>query len=196
MSGDTLLTTPPSPHPLRTTRALLPTPSVPLRSTSILLLTSRPARPTRLPPRRQLVYYGKLASSDGSVRHCGDQRSGAAAGDDEQIVLSLAHVHPAVTAIGIVINSYSGQAAAVAAVGVAVAAVGAAAVRVVVSPKTRPARSSTTSRAARATSSTPPPAATSPATRSRVSASSTRRPRCSWRACTATPHRATGRCAS
>ena len=56
-----------------------------------------------------LVYYGKLASSDGAVRHCGDQRSGAAAGDDEQIVLSLAHVHPAVSAIGIVINSYSGQ---------------------------------------------------------------------------------------
>lgn len=57
------------------------------------------------------------------MRHCGDQRLGAAAGDDEQIVLSLAHVHPAVSAIGIVINSYSGQAAAVA-VAVAVAAVG------------------------------------------------------------------------
>ena len=67
--------------------------------------------PPTLPlPPLQLVFYGKLASSDGSVRHCGDQRSGAAAGDDEQIVLSLAHVHPAVTAIGIVVNSYSGQA--------------------------------------------------------------------------------------
>ena len=56
-----------------------------------------------------LVYFGKLASSDGSIRHCGDQRTGAAAGDDEQIVLNLPSVHPSVYAIGIVINSYSGQ---------------------------------------------------------------------------------------
>lgn len=56
-----------------------------------------------------LVYFGKLTSSDGSVRHCGDQRSGSAAGDDEQIIINLHQVHPAVSAIGIVINSYSGQ---------------------------------------------------------------------------------------
>ena len=56
-----------------------------------------------------LVYFGKLVSSDGSIRHCGDQRTGAAAGDDEQIVLNLPSVHPSVYAIGIVINSYSGQ---------------------------------------------------------------------------------------
>mmetsp|Transcript_12544 Transcript_12544/g.25488 ORF Transcript_12544/g.25488 Transcript_12544/m.25488 type:complete len:632 (-) Transcript_12544:150-2045(-) len=56
-----------------------------------------------------IVYYGKLVSSDGSVRHCGDQRTGEAAGDDEQIVLGLGQVHPAVCAIGIVVNSYSGQ---------------------------------------------------------------------------------------
>lgn len=56
-----------------------------------------------------LVYFGKLRSSDGSIQHCGDQRTGAAAGDDEQIVLNLQSVHPTVFAIGIVINSYSGQ---------------------------------------------------------------------------------------
>jgi len=56
-----------------------------------------------------LVYFGKAASNDGSVRHGGDQRSGAAKGDDEQIFLSLASVHPAVAYLGFVINSYSGQ---------------------------------------------------------------------------------------
>ena len=84
---------------------------------------------------------GQLTSSDSSIRHCGDQRSGSAAGNDEQIIINLhqvhpavsrspqpspdlarsrpispdlvrspaCQVHPAVSAIGIVINSYSGQ---------------------------------------------------------------------------------------
>ena len=30
------------------------------------------------------MYFGKLQSSDGSIKHMGDQRTGAAAGDDEQ----------------------------------------------------------------------------------------------------------------
>ena len=55
------------------------------------------------------MYFGKLQSSDGSIKHMGDQRTGAAAGDDEQIVINLQSVHPSVYAIGIVINSYSGQ---------------------------------------------------------------------------------------
>lgn len=56
-----------------------------------------------------LVFFGKLASSDGSVRHGGDEREGDAKGDDEKIFIQLSNVHPSVAVLGIVINSYSGQ---------------------------------------------------------------------------------------
>ena len=56
-----------------------------------------------------IVFYGKLASSDGAIRHGGDEREGDEKGDDEKIFLQLANVHPAVRYIGFVINSYSGQ---------------------------------------------------------------------------------------
>ena len=56
-----------------------------------------------------LVFFNKLSSSDGSVRHGGDEREGDEKGDDEKIFLNLAKVHPAVAYIGFVINSYSGQ---------------------------------------------------------------------------------------
>ena len=56
-----------------------------------------------------IVFYGKLASSDGAVRHGGDEREGDEKGDDEKVFLQLANVHPAVRYIGFVINSYSGQ---------------------------------------------------------------------------------------
>jgi len=56
-----------------------------------------------------LIFFGKLQSNDGAIRHGGDQRSGAAKGDDEQVFLNLAKVHPQVAYIGFVVNSYSGQ---------------------------------------------------------------------------------------
>jgi len=56
-----------------------------------------------------LVYFGKLRSSDGSIQHCGDEREGDEEGDDEKVILNLAAVHPAVCYIGFVVNSYSGQ---------------------------------------------------------------------------------------
>jgi len=56
-----------------------------------------------------LVYFGKLRSSDGSIQHGGDEREGDEKGDDEKIFLDLGAVHPAVAYIGFVINSYSGQ---------------------------------------------------------------------------------------
>ncbi|KAL1512166.1 hypothetical protein AB1Y20_005432 [Prymnesium parvum] len=56
-----------------------------------------------------LVFFQKLVSSDGAVRHGGDEREGDEKGDDEKIFLELAKVHPAVAYIGLVINSYSGQ---------------------------------------------------------------------------------------
>ena len=56
-----------------------------------------------------LVYFGKLASSDGAIRHGGDEREGDEKGDDEKIFLEMSRVHPSVSYIGFVINSYSGQ---------------------------------------------------------------------------------------
>merc|ERR1719473_2447400 len=56
-----------------------------------------------------LVFFGKLRSSDGSIQHGGDEREGDEAGDDEKIFLELGRMHPAVKYVGFVINSYSGQ---------------------------------------------------------------------------------------
>ena len=56
-----------------------------------------------------LVFFGKLRSSDGSIVHGGDEREGDAVGDDERLFLRLGSVHPAVKYIGFCINSYSGQ---------------------------------------------------------------------------------------
>ena len=57
-----------------------------------------------------LVFFGKLGSSDGAIRHGGDEREGDEKGDDEKIFLELGRVHPAVAYIGFVINSCSGEA--------------------------------------------------------------------------------------
>ena len=43
-----------------------------------------------------LVYFGKLRSSDGSLQHGGDEREGDEKGDDEKVLItpSLPHVRP------------------------------------------------------------------------------------------------------
>ena len=56
-----------------------------------------------------LVFFGKLHSSDGSIHHGGDEREGDEKGDDEKVFLHLDRVHPAVAHLFFVINSYSGQ---------------------------------------------------------------------------------------
>lgn len=55
------------------------------------------------------VYFGKLKSKDGSVKHSGDNLTGAGDGDDEQITVDLANVPENVKTIVFVITSYSGQ---------------------------------------------------------------------------------------
>ena len=55
------------------------------------------------------IWYGQLASKDGSTRHTGDNLTGAGDGDDETILVDLQKVSPAVTQIVFVISSYSGQ---------------------------------------------------------------------------------------
>jgi len=56
-----------------------------------------------------VVFFGQKTSKDGAIVHGGDEREGDAQGDDEQIFLKLAKVHPSVAYIGFVINSYSGE---------------------------------------------------------------------------------------
>lgn len=56
-----------------------------------------------------LVFYNKLASTDGSLRHLGDNRTGAGDGDDETIMIDLTRVPVHVTAIVLVVTSYEGH---------------------------------------------------------------------------------------
>lgn len=55
------------------------------------------------------VYYGQLRSTDGSITHTGDNLTGDGDGDDEQIIVDLTRIHPAIDTVVLVITSYSGQ---------------------------------------------------------------------------------------
>jgi tellurium resistance protein TerZ len=55
------------------------------------------------------VYFGQKSSRDGSIRHSGDNLTGAGDGDDEQIVVDLASIPRSVDKVVFVITSYSGQ---------------------------------------------------------------------------------------
>jgi stress response protein SCP2 len=56
-----------------------------------------------------LAFYNNLTTRDGSVVHQGDNKSGAGAGDDESIVVSLDRVHGPVDTILFLVSSYQGQ---------------------------------------------------------------------------------------
>ncbi len=53
-----------------------------------------------------LVYYGNLQHQSGTVRHMGDNLTGAGDGDDEQILVDLARVPAEYDRIVIVVNIY------------------------------------------------------------------------------------------
>lgn len=55
------------------------------------------------------VWFKQLRSKDGSITHTGDNRTGAGDGDDEQIVVDLAHVPADVKTLVFVVNSFTGQ---------------------------------------------------------------------------------------
>lgn len=55
------------------------------------------------------VYFGQLASRDGSIQHTGDNRTGAGDGDDEQIIVDLSRVPSNVKSIVFLVNSFTGQ---------------------------------------------------------------------------------------
>mmetsp|Transcript_7007 Transcript_7007/g.9477 ORF Transcript_7007/g.9477 Transcript_7007/m.9477 type:complete len:517 (-) Transcript_7007:80-1630(-) len=57
----------------------------------------------------EIVFFGRLTSTNGSIKHGGDEREGDEKGDDEKIFLSLNDIPKNVEYIGFVINSYSGQ---------------------------------------------------------------------------------------
>lgn len=55
------------------------------------------------------VWFQQLTSKDGSVRHTGDNLTGAGEGDDESIRVDLAGVPANVAAIVFTVNSFTGQ---------------------------------------------------------------------------------------
>jgi tellurium resistance protein TerZ len=55
------------------------------------------------------VYFGQLQSKDGSIKHSGDNRTGAGDGDDETIIVDLSRVPANVTGLVFTINSFTGQ---------------------------------------------------------------------------------------
>jgi len=57
----------------------------------------------------EAVYFGELQSRDGSVKHSGDNRTGAGEGDDEQISVSLSRVPSNITSLVFVVSSFTGQ---------------------------------------------------------------------------------------
>jgi tellurium resistance protein TerZ len=56
-----------------------------------------------------LAFFNHLATRDGSVTHLGDNISGRGDGDDEQIAVDLAAVHPRVDTILFLVSSYQGH---------------------------------------------------------------------------------------
>jgi len=60
----------------------------------------------KLTSKERLVYFGNLQSADKSVKHTGDNLTGAGEGDDEQIQVDLSNVPSDVHKIVFVVNIY------------------------------------------------------------------------------------------
>lgn len=60
----------------------------------------------RLQNNRDVVYFGNLTHSTGTVQHMGDNLTGEGEGDDEQIVIDLAKVPAQYDKIVVVVNIY------------------------------------------------------------------------------------------
>lgn len=63
----------------------------------------------RLADKNDIVYYGNLRHSTGTVQHMGDNLTGEGDGDDEQIVVDLARIPERYDRIVIICNIYSAQ---------------------------------------------------------------------------------------
>lgn len=60
----------------------------------------------KLVDKSDIVYFGNLTHASGTVRHMGDNLTGAGEGDDEQIVIDLARVPAQYDRIVLVVNIY------------------------------------------------------------------------------------------
>ena len=69
---------------------------------SVLLLDAN----SKLPRKQNMIYFGNLNSSCGSVKHMGDNLTGAGDGDDEQIIVELSKVPADVHKLVFVVNIY------------------------------------------------------------------------------------------
>lgn len=72
---------------------------------SVLLLNSQ----GKLQSPKDIIYFGRLRSEDGSIQHMGDNLTGAGSGDDEVINVRLNQVSPHVNRILFVVNIYQAQ---------------------------------------------------------------------------------------
>jgi len=55
------------------------------------------------------VWFQQLNSADGSVRHTGDNLTGAGDGDDESVIVDLSRVPSTVKTLVFTVNSFTGQ---------------------------------------------------------------------------------------
>ncbi|KYG35434.1 TerD family protein [Priestia endophytica] len=60
----------------------------------------------KITKKEQLIYFGNLKSSCGSVTHSGDNLTGEGAGDDEQILVSLQDIPSYINKLVFVVNIY------------------------------------------------------------------------------------------
>ena len=60
----------------------------------------------KITDKMDIVFFGNLTHPSGTVRHMGDNLTGAGEGDDEQIVIDLAHVPAEYDRIVLVVNIY------------------------------------------------------------------------------------------
>lgn len=55
------------------------------------------------------IWFAQLTSKDGSIRHSGDNRTGAGDGDDESITVDLNRIPAQVKTLMFTVNSFQGQ---------------------------------------------------------------------------------------
>ncbi|MBN8200163.1 MULTISPECIES: TerD family protein [Bacillaceae] len=60
----------------------------------------------KLKSNKDVIYFGNLKSSDGSVQHTGDNLTGAGDGDDEQVLIDLSRVPANIHKMVFVVNIY------------------------------------------------------------------------------------------
>lgn len=61
---------------------------------------------SKLHRQEHIIYFGNLSSPEGSVRHMGDNLTGAGDGDDEQIFIELARIPADVHRMAFIVNIY------------------------------------------------------------------------------------------